>query len=372
MVRYLTSGESHGKELMLIMDGIPAGVELYEDDINKELSRRQVGYGRGNRMKIEQDTAEIVSGVRGNKTTGSPIGIVIKNKDWENWKTKKYSDTVETVPRPGHADLSGALKYKLNNIRDVLERSSARETATRVAAGAVAKKVLLYLNINFYSVVINIGGISYIIDDVNDIIDNYNKIESSDLRCLDEKFYIEAKNLIDDVKKQKDTVGGIFKVVITNVPVGIGDFTQWDLKLDANISRAVISIQGIKGIEFGAGFNISNLKGSQTHDEIFYDKKKAYYHKTNNAGGIEGGMANGEPIIFNAIMKPIPTLMQPLKSVDIISKKQKDAIKERSDVSVVPAAAVIAENVAAVEILKFIQLKFGGDSIQELLNHIKN
>ncbi len=370
MIRYLTAGESHNKELISIIDNIPSGIELSENDINKELARRQVGYGRGARMKIEKDNAEIISGVRGGKTTGSPIAIKIKNKDWENWKLKSYEDTRESIPRPGHADLSGVLKYNLNNIRDVLERSSARETASRVAVGAVAKKVLHYLNIKFYSVVFNIGGISYKIDDIEEIIDKYEEIESSDLRCLNEEFYNEAKALIDNIKKEKDTIGGIFKVIIRGVPVGIGDFTQWDRKLDANLARAILSIQGIKGIEFGEGFNIANKKGSEIHDEIFYSPEKGYFRKSNNAGGIEGGMSNGEDIVFNAIMKPIPTLMQPLKSVDIITKEEKDAIKERSDVSVVPAAAVIAENVSAIEILKFIQLKFGGDSIEEIKNNI--
>jgi len=372
MIRYLTAGESHGKELVTIIDGIPAGVKLKESDINIELARRQKGYGRGKRMQIESDKVEIISGIRGGKTTGSPIALVIKNRDWENWKNKKYKDTIVTLPRPGHADLPGIIKFQLTNIRDVLERSSARETAARVAVGAVAKKVLSEINIKFYSVVINIGGVSYKIKNYDELIKNYQQVESSELRCLNPAITKKMKKIIDNTITKKDTVGGIFEIIITNVPPGIGSFTQWDLKLDANLSRAVMSIQGIKGVEFGMGFEMANRPGSKIHDEIFYSKTKGYYRITNNAGGIEGGMSNGEYIILRAIMKPIPTLMKPLRSIDIKTKKKADALKERADVCVVPSAAVIAENVCAIEILKFVQLKFGGDSIKELKQNLKN
>ncbi len=370
-MRYLTAGESHGSELVTILDDVPSGVSLDSGYIDNELGRRQGGYGRGARMKIEKDTAEIVSGVRNRKTNGSPITIVIKNKDWENWKNQSYKETIVTLPRPGHADLSGVLKYNLNNVRDVLERSSARETAARVSVGAVAKRILDYLDIKFYSVVINIGGSGYNIKDYNSVITNYHKIEKSDVRSYDKKAEKLMKNKIDEAIKNKDTVGGIFEVIINGLPAGLGSFVQWDKKLDANLAKAIMSIQGVKGVEFGMGFEMANRYGSEVHDEIYYSKDNGYYRKSNNAGGIEGGMSNGENIIIRAVMKPIPTLMSPLNSVDIKSKKQSKAVKERSDVCVVPAASVIAENVAAIEILNAVQHKFGSDNIDDIINSYK-
>ncbi len=371
-VRYLTAGESHGYALNGIIDGIPAGVELLKNDIDKELVRRQIGYGRGQRMKIEKDEVEIIAGVRQNKTTGSPISLLIKNRDWDNWKSKSYNETIETKPRPGHADLPGILKFNLTNVRDVLERSSARETAMRVAVGAVAKKVLKEVGINFYSAVVNIGGISYKIKNYEQLKKNYAVIEKSDLRCLDKSAYVKMKNRINRAIHEKDSVGGVFEVIIANVPVGIGSFTQADQRLSAGLSQAMMSIQAIKGVEIGLGFEMANLTGKQVHDEIFYSKARDYFHKTNNAGGIEGGMSNGEDIILRAVMKPIPTLMQPLQTVNIKNKKPEKAFKERSDVCAVASASVIAENVCALELLKFIQIKFGGDSIKELKANIKN
>jgi len=348
MIRYLTAGESHGKGLLAIMEGIPSNLSLSAEDVNRELKRRQSGYGRGARMKIEQDKAGIFSGVRFGKTLGSPIGLLIKNKDWKNWKeiisAKKLStlnsqlSTALTSPRPGHADLAGAIKYDFDDIRNVLERASARETAAKVAIGAICKKFLKEFKINFCSYVIRIGGVA------------------------DKKI----KPLIDKAKKKGDSLGGIFEVTAVNLPIGLGSYIQSDLRLDGRLASALMSIPGIKGVEIGAGFEAAGKFGSEVQDEIFYQKEKGFYRKTNRAGGLEGGMTNGEPLILRAAMKPISTLTKPLHSVDLISKKPTVAAKERADVCAVPAAAVIGEAVIAFEIAKAFREKFGGDSLEEV------
>lgn len=375
MLRYLTAGESHGKGLVAILEGIPAGLKLSTNDIDRQLRRRQAGYGRGKRMEIEKDKVEIISGVRLGKTLGSPIALLVKNLDWENWQEimtaeerKATSQNISplTHPRPGHADLAGAIKYNFDDLRNVLERASARETAVRVAIGAVCRKFLSEFKILIYSRVIQIGRIK----DVSQwppTEASYQMIEDSPLRCLNKRAETEMINLIDSAKEKGDTLGGVFEVMILNLPVGLGSYVQWDLKLDARLTYALMSIQAIVGVEIGLGFTAAEKFGSQVQDEIFYEQsEKRFFRPTNNAGGIEGGMSNGEPIILRVAMKPISSLGKPLSSIDIVSKEPVKAIKERADICALPAASVIGEAVAAFEIAKAMRDKFGGDSLAEL------
>lgn len=375
MLRYLTAGESHGKGLVAILEGIPAGLKLSTNDIDRQLRRRQAGYGRGKRMEIEKDKVEIISGVRLGKTLGSPIALLVKNLDWENWQEimtaeerKATSQNISplTHPRPGHADLAGAIKYNFDDLRNVLERASARETAVRVAIGAVCRKFLSEFKILIYSRVIQIGRIK----DVSQwppTEASYQMIEDSPLRCLNKRAETEMINLIDSAKEKGDTLGGVFEVMILNLPVGLGSYVQWDLKLDARLTYALMSIQAIVGVEIGLGFTAAEKFGSQVQDEIFYEQsEKRFFRPTNNAGGIEGGMSNGEPIILRAAMKPISSLGKPLSSIDIVSKEPVKAIKERADICALAAASVIGEAVAAFEIAKAMRDKFGGDSLAEL------
>lgn len=335
MLRYLTAGESHGKCLIGILEGMVADLSISESDINKDLERRQGGYGRGGRMKIEKDSVEILSGVRKGKTIGSPIALQINNKSTE------FFDKSITRLRPGHADLAGALKYGTNDIRNILERSSARETAMRVAIGAVCKKFLSQFKIVVSSSVVEIGG---------------------------EANSKNFKTIIDSAKEAEDSLGGIFEVKVANVPIGLGSHVHYDRRLDGKLALALMSIQAIKGVDVGLGFEAAKRTGSLVHDEIFFEKGK-FKHKTNNAGGLEGGMTNGEPIILKAAMKPIATLVKPLHSVDIKSKKATKAFVERADTCAVEAAAVIGEAVVAFEIANAFLEKFGGDSLEEAKDH---
>jgi chorismate synthase len=371
MIRYLTAGESHGKQLTAIIDGMPSGLEVSEDDINIDLKRRQGGYGRGGRMKIESDKIKIVSGVRFGKTTGAPITLVVENKDHINWKKKMsilkkdFDASLNiTKPRPGHADLAGCIKYAQEDIRNILERSSARETAARVAVGAVAKKLLKEFGIDVLSTVLEIGGVKAKIDGLS-FEDIKRLSEKSEVRTADKEAEKKIKKRIDEAKRDGDSLGGIFKVIIKGVPVGLGAHTQYDKKLDAKIASAMMSIQAIKGVEIGAGFKYASIPGSKAHDEIFHNKKRGYYRMTNNAGGIEGGMSNSEDIAISCVMKPIPTLYKPLRSVDMITKESYEAVVERSDVCAVPAAAVVGEAVAAFEIAAALSEKFSSDSLSE-------
>ncbi|MFQ5585453.1 MAG: chorismate synthase [Thermodesulfobacteriota bacterium] len=398
MLRYLTSGESHGKALVAILEGIPSGITLSEGYINTELKRRPGGYGRGGRMRIERDRAIILSGVRSGKTLGSPIALSIENLDWENWrevmsvdrKVKRGASSKVTRPRPGHADLSGALKYDHDDVRNVLERSSARETAARVAVGAVCKRLLGECGIEVVSWVEEIGGCGIPRDRVKgvrqeDFTSIFEKAELSEVRCPEVVVGDRMKRRIDRAKREGDSLGGIFKVVALGVPPGLGSYVQWDRKLDGRLACALMSIQAIKGVEVGIGFNASSLPGSLVHDEILYKRLKAgggrqrkwtarrywpldygYYRESNNAGGIEGGMSNGEAIVVRAVMKPIPTLYKPLRSVDMVSKRAFKASVERSDICAVPAAAVIGESVVAFELARAFMEKFGGDSLKEV------
>jgi chorismate synthase len=387
MIRFLTAGESHGKCLSLIIEGVPAGLKLTAQDINFDLSRRQIGYGRGGRMKIESDKSQITAGVRTGVTLGSPISVTIENKDWENWQDvmspePEISDRNDfvaiTKPRPGHADLAGGIKYHHKDLRNILERASARETATRVAVGAVAKRILEEINVFVTSFVIQIG--EYIIHDLQNLQISFSKeafkefqekLDNSPLRCPDseaEKLMIQA---IDFAKSSGDSIGGVFQVMVFNVPIGLGSHVHWDRKLDARLAYALMSIPAIKGVEFGLGFESAQRKGSQVHDEIYYESGIGFYRKTNNAGGLEGGITNGENIVVKAVMKPIPTLMNPLKSVDFVSKEPFLATRERSDVCAVPAAGTVGEAMVAIEVANAVIEKFGGDSISEMKQNFK-
>jgi chorismate synthase len=356
--------------------------------IDRELRRRQGGYGRGGRMKIESDHAEILSGVRWGKTIGSPIGILIENKDWKNWQEgmsvdPAYEGSLKPVtrPRPGHADLAGVLKYNHSDIRNILERSSARETAMRVALGAIAKEMLSEFNVRIGSYVIQIGKVQSSEFNVQtsekDLFQTFEKAEKSPVRCPDEDASKRMVRLIDKAIKEGNSLGGIFEVFVTGLPVGLGSHVQWDRKLDGRIAQAVMSIQAMKGVEIGLGFEMAKKLGSEVMDEIFYRSQKikkeciqsGFYRKTNYAGGIEGGISNGMPLIVRAAMKPIPTLRKPLMSVDIHTKKPFSAAYERSDVCAVPAAAVVAEAMTALVVADAFLEKFGGDSREEILRN---
>ncbi|MBU0952722.1 MAG: chorismate synthase [Elusimicrobia bacterium] len=377
MLRFMTAGESHGKCLTSILEGLPAGLKITQEYINSELERRQKGYGRGDRMKIESDEAQILSGVRWGKTTGTPISLQIENRDWKNWEKvmslnqeDRSKNVFITKPRPGHSDLPGVLKFNLEDVRDIKERASARETASRVAVGSVCKKFLLEFGIKFFSVVEEIGGIVSM-GKLSEIEKRYSAIEGSPLRCADINAEKKMIKLIDNAKSKGDTLGGKFKVVVKNLIPGLGNYIQWDKRLDGRLALALMSIQAVKGVELGSGFGFSKLLGSQAHDEIGYSNKN-FFHKTNNSGGIDGGMTNGEDIVLTAVMKPIPTLMKPLKSIDIASKKIVKAEIVRSDVCAVPACAVVAESMAAFEIANTLLEKFGGDSIPETKTNFEN
>ncbi|MCM8772838.1 MAG: chorismate synthase [Candidatus Omnitrophica bacterium] len=372
MLKFLTAGESHGKCLIGILEGMVSNMPLTEEDINKELERRQKGYGRSERMKMEKDRAEILSGVRNGKTTGAPITILIENKDWENWKDFMNIEKVKEgkeryIPRPGHADLSGFLKYNFEDLRNVIERASARETAIRVAIGAICKKLLNEFGVKIYSRVKRIGSVE---DEgnINDIKENYEKIETSLTRCL--KKEKEMMEEIDRVSKNGDTIGGIFEIIVEGVCPGLGSYVHWEKRLDAKIAYILISIPGVKGVEIGLGFEGVNLSGSQFHDEIFYKNKIQW--KTNNSGGIEGGMTNGNDIWIKCFMKPIPTLKRGLSSIDIRNLEEKKYEYERSDICAVIPASIIGENLLAFILASEYIEKFGGDCLEDLKNNYKN
>lgn len=367
--RFLTAGESHGPALTAILEGIPAGLRLDPEKINRDLARRQQGYGRGGRMKIETDKAEIVSGVRFGETIGSPVTVQVKNKDFANWTDRmaafgEPAGEKVTAARPGHADLTGVRKYDREDIRDILERSSARETTMRVAAGAVAKQFLAALGMEISSRVLNIGGVSA---DAEKKTGN----EASEMNCRDAEAEERMKAKIREAKEAGDTLGGIFEVVVTGAPVGLGSHIQWDRRLDARLAGAMMSIQAVKGVEIGEGFGYAELPGSLAHDEMFYDESNHVVRKTNHAGGLEGGMTNGEPIVLRAVMKPIPTLMKPLHSIDIAAKQPVLASKERSDVCAVSAASVVGEAMTALVIAAAVTEKFGGDSMRDLSDAVR-
>lgn len=371
MLRYLTSGESHGKSLISILDGIPANIELNIDEINYELEKRQGGYGRGGRMKIEKDNINILGGVRGKRTLGGPISIEIKNKDYENWiqymnpmdNVDFESKKVEKV-RPGHADLVGCLKYDFEDARNVLERSSARETASKVAVGAICKQVLKNFNIDFTSHVIQIGSIK----DNNIYKFDYIKenVDKSVVRCVNKEIESQIIKEIDKVKTEGDTLGGVVEIRVKNLIPGLGSYTQFDKKIDGELAMHLMSVQAIKGVEIGIGFDVASNPGSFVMDEIYYDNENGIKRKTNKLGGIEGGMTTGEEVIIRCAMKPIPTLYKPLKSVNINTLESFSASIERSDNCAVPACSVVCENVVAFVICKYFLDKIGGDNLNDL------
>lgn len=384
--RFLTSGESHGKCLNAIIEGVPAGIRIKEDVINGDLARRQVGYGRGARMKIESDTVEIKSGVRFGKTTGAPICLEIKNKDYANWEdamsvkaydyptedvVRKIEEKSFTKVRPGHADYAGSVKYNLTDLRDVLERSSARKTAIEVAVGSVAKQILKEFGIMGFSHVVQIGNVK---------LDFYpktytllkEKAEKSDVMCADELTSDRMRNAIDQAAQDGETLGGKFEVIFGNLPVGLGSYVHWDMALDGRIAQAIMSIPAVKAVEVGAGVEAAHLKGSQMHDEIFVNKNKEIYRQTNNAGGIEGGMTNGEALIIKGTMKPIPTMRKTLATVDIKDLTPSNAHFERSDTCAVPACSVVAEARVAIILVDELLAKLGGDNLVEMKAHYEN
>ncbi len=371
MLRWLTAGESHGPQLTVVIEGLPAGLEFSEEDLRRDLARRQGGHGRGGRQKIETDVARITSGVRGGVTIGSPVTLVLENKDHANWTAEMsvskegFAPKPVTRLRPGHADLAGALKYGHQDIRNVLERSSARETATRVAAGGVARKLLGHFGVEIFSFTQSIGtiDIGYEGCDVDKVTGE--QIESSPVRCPDPDASTRMVALIDEVSELGDTLGGTFRIIARGVPPGLGSYVHWDRKLDGRLAQAVLSINAIKAVEFGAGFEGVARRGSQFHDEIEYTAGR-FHHLTNRAGGLTGGMSNGEPIDLRVAIKPISTMKKPMRSVDLKTREKVEAHYERSDVCVVPAAGVIGEAVVALTLADAYLEKFGGDSMAEI------
>lgn len=379
-LRYLTAGETHGPQLTAIIEGLPSNLKLDFEALNFELARRQKGYGRGRRMQIEKDTAEIVGGVRHGLTTGAPVALVVANNDWTHWRNimniEPISGTDEEKrrvhrPRPGHADLNGGLKYNLKDLRNVLERSSARETAIRVAVGAIAKQLLGHFGIKIAGQVIRIGEIEAPPHQLP-IDELISKTENSSVRVVDPETEKLMEAYIDKIKEEGDSIGGIVECIVEGVPVGLGSHVQYDRKLDGRIAQAVMSINAFKGVEIGIGFEAGRLPGSKVHDEILYSEERGYHRASNRLGGLEGGMTNGMPIVVRGVMKPIPTLYKPLQSVDIDTKEPFAAQVERSDACAVPAASVVLEHVVAWEVAKAFLEKFGGDSLEEIERNVKS
>ena len=369
-LRFMTAGESHGPCLTAILEGLPAGLLIDMEAVNADLARRQQGYGRGGRMKIEQDKAEILSGVRFGETLGGPITLRVVNRDWENWEERmsvlgKPAGPKVTAARPGHADLTGYRKYARQDIRDILERSSARETAMRVAAGAVCKEFLKAFGMEVVSHVTEIGGVSVDREKIDPASIGRG---TSELNCYDAEAEEDMKSRIREAKEAGDTLGGVFEVIVRGVPLGLGSHIQWDRRLDARLSAALMSIQAIKGVEIGEGFECARLPGSRVHDEMYLDDRGQVYRKTNHAGGLEGGMTNGEDLVLRAAMKPIPTLMKPLNSVDVESRTEVLACKERSDTCAVSAASVVGEAMTAFVMAQALCEKFGSDAMVDVLD----
>ena len=374
-MRYLTAGESHGPRLTAIIEGVPAGLPLTADYINAELKRRQSGYGRGARMKIESDQVEITSGVRHGLTMGGPITLNVTNLDHQKWlEIMSAADVDEnkkglrkiTKPRPGHADLVGGMKYRFDDLRNSLERSSARETTMRVAVGAVAKRLVEEIGVEVASHIVTFGGIDVDVPDNLTVAEIKERAAQSEVSIVNPEREEEIKAYIDQIKKDGDTIGGVIETVVGGVPVGLGSYVQWDKKLDAKIAQGVVSINAFKGVEFGVGFEAGRLKGSQVMDEILWSEEDGFTRRTNNLGGFEGGMTNGQPIVVRGVMKPIPTLYKPLMSVDIETHEPYKATVERSDPTALPAAGVVMESVVATILATEVLAKFSSDNLEEL------
>ncbi len=387
MLNYLTAGESHGPQLTIVIDGLPAGLSIDIGRLNLQLARRQQGYGRGGRMKIERDEATFVSGLRAGVTIGSPVTIVIPNRDWPNWQDimdplKPVSDNLDlknerlahetTMPRPGHADLAGGVKWHHHDLRNVLERASARETAARVAVGALARQLLEQFNVQFLSHVVQIGSEKLcVVPDMSDLAALDRLADDSEVRCVDPETSEKMIAAIKESRKRRDSLGGVVEIVVRGLPVGLGSCSQWNRKLDGQLAGAMMSIQSVKGVEIGGAFESAGLRGSEVHDQIYYDPegdpaRKRFYRQTNNAGGIEGGMTNGEDVVLRVAAKPISTLNQPLDTVDVKSKEAAKAMVERTDNCVIPALGVIGESVAALVLADAFLTKFGCDNMTEI------
>ncbi|MCP1185360.1 chorismate synthase [Paenibacillus sp. 1781tsa1] len=379
-LRYLTAGETHGPQLTAIIEGLPSNLTIDFEELNFQLHRRQKGYGRGRRMQIEKDQANFVGGIRHGYTTGAPVALVVQNNDWKHWQNIMNIEPIEGSdeekrrvhrPRPGHADLNGGLKYNLKDLRNVLERSSARETTVRVACGAIARQFLAEFGIKVAGRVLRIGEIEAPYQDLP--IDELIKVtEASSVRVTDAETEKKMEAYIDQIKQEGDSIGGIVECIVEGVPIGLGSYVQYDRKLDARIAQGVMSINAFKGVEIGIGFEAGVIRGSQVHDEIMHTDERGYHRATNRLGGFEGGMTNGMPVVVRGVMKPIPTLYKPLQSVDIDTKEAFTAQVERSDACAVPAASVVMEHVVAWEIAKAFLEKFGGDSMEEIRANVAN
>lgn len=379
-LRYLTAGETHGPQLTAIIEGLPSNLNIDFEELNFQLHRRQKGYGRGRRMQIEKDQANFVGGIRHGYTTGAPVALVVQNNDWKHWQNIMNIEPIEGSdeekrrvhrPRPGHADLNGGLKYNLKDLRNVLERSSARETTVRVACGAIARQFLAEFGIKVAGRVLRIGEIEAPYQDLP--IDELIEVtEASSVRVTDAETEKKMEAYIDLIKQEGDSIGGIVECIVEGVPVGLGSHVQYDRKLDARIAQGVMSINAFKGVEIGIGFEAGTIRGSQVHDEIVHSEERGYHRATNRLGGFEGGMTNGMPVVVRGVMKPIPTLYKPLQSVDIDTKEAFTAQVERSDACAVPAASVVMEHVVAWEIAKAFLEKFGGDSMEEIRANVAN
>lgn len=371
MLRFLDAGESHGAGMLAIVEGMPMGVPVSREFLQAELARRRLGYGRGPRMTLEKDEVEILGGVRGGRTLGSPVAVLVRNAEYQKWiKVMSPYGEVEaqplTRPRPGHADLAGALKYGTKDIRDILERSSARETVGRVCAGALAKSLLACFDIHVHSHVLQVGEARVTAAGVAPRREDVAAADEDPMRCLDREASLRMREEVERARREGDSLGGVFEVVAYGIPPGLGSHVHWDRRLDGRLAAAVMSIQGIKGVEIGEGFLLAGMRGSRASDPIHHSRRRGFYRRTNRAGGLEGGITNGEPVVVRAAMKPIPTLASPLETVDLVTKERVPAAVERADVCAVPAAAVIAESAVAFVLADSLLEKLGGDSLEEL------
>jgi chorismate synthase len=369
-LRFVTAGESHGPGLTAIVEGLPAGLELRPEDIDRDLARRQLGHGRGGRMKIEKDRAEVTAGVRHGRTLGSPVCLRVDNRDYQNWEERMNPWPVEAdvaevhLPRPGHADLAGAMKFGHSDVRNVLERASARETAARVAAGALAKVFLRHLDVEVFSHVTRIGAVAAPPRD-DPAPEDFDGVDDSPVRCLDAGASQAMVAEIDRARKANESLGGVFEVRSFGLVPGIGSHISWEQRLDGRLAGAIMSIQAIKGVGIGDGFELAGRDGSQAHDEIFFSEERGFFRETNRAGGLEGGMTTGDPLVVRAAMKPLPTLTKPLRSVDLATKEPAQALRERTDSCTVPAAGVVGEAMVALILAAAYREKFGGDHIDD-------
>jgi chorismate synthase len=372
-LRLITAGESHGPGLTCIVEGLPAGLKLAPEDLNTDMARRQLGHGRGGRMKIEKDAAEVTAGVRHGRTLGGPIALQVRNRDYANWEERMNPWPVDAeipevhLPRPGHADLVGTMKYKQSDVRNILERASARETAARVAGGALAKAFLRALGVEVYSHVIQIASVHAPARQAELVAGDFAEVDASPVRCLDAEASKAMVAEINKLRKENESLGGVFEVQAFGLVPGLGSHISWEERLDGRLAMAILSIQAMKGVSVGDGFQVAGLPGSQAHDEIFYSPERGYYRETNRAGGLEGGMTNGDPLVVRGAMKPLPTLTKPLRSIDISTHEPAEALRERTDSCTVPAAGVVGEAMVAFVLADAYRKKFGGDHIDDVV-----